>query len=116
MAMNRTRLADIAYLGSSNAAFLTNGASTKTYVRGLILHNTNTTTETVDVYNVPDSGGSVGTAGNGNKFLTVNLAANETLFIELPHPITLIDTNDTLQGKSTTASKTTVQVLGDKDA
>lgn len=116
MALQRTRLADIAYLGSSNAAFYTNAASTESYIRGLVLHNTNTTTEVVDIYNVPDSGGSVGTAGNGNKFLTINLAANETLFIDFPHPLVLIDTNDTLQGKSTTASKTTIQVLGDKDA
>jgi len=76
----------------------------------------NTVTETVALYNVPDSAGSVGNAANGNKFASISLLSNETLFLDLAYPIVLTDTNDSIQATTTTASKVTVQVLGDKDA
>lgn len=116
MARQYTRLVDIQYIGSSAAAIYTNPASTKSYIKSLILFNTNTTAETVKLYNVPDSTGSVGTAGSDNQFAEIVLAAGETLMFDLPYPITIIDTNDTIQASTTTASKVTVQVLGDKDA
>lgn len=116
MALNRTKLADIAYIASSAGSIYSNPASTKTYIRGFVLHNTNTSSETIQIYNVPDSASALGTAGNGNKFLKVILSADETLFVEMPYPVVLTDTNDSIQAVTTTASKVTVQVLGDKDA
>jgi len=116
MALLRTRLADIQYIAAAAGSIYSNAAATKTYIRGLILHNGNTTSETVTVHNVPDSSGSLGTAGVSNKFLKVALAADETLFVDLTYPIALTDTNDSIQAVTTTASKVTVQVLGDKDA
>lgn len=116
MARQYTRLADIQYVGSSAAAIYTNAASTKTYVKSLVLFNSNTTAETVKLYNVPNSGASAGTAGSSNQFAEIALAASETLMFDLPYPMTLIDENDTLQASTTTASKVTVQILGDKDA
>lgn len=116
MALNRTKLADIAYIASTAASVYANPASTKTYIRALILYNNNTTTEVVELHNVPDSSGSLGTAGVANKFLKINLVADETLFLKLDYPIVLTDTNDALFAKTTTASKVTIQLQGDKDA
>lgn len=116
MARQFTRLADIQYVSNSAAALYTNAASTKTYIKSLILFNGNTTAETVKLYNVPNNGASVGTAGVSNQFAEIVLAASETLMFDMPYPITIIDENDTIQASTTTASKVTVQLLGDKDA
>lgn len=116
MARQFTRLVDIQYVSDSAGAIYTNAASTKTYIKSLILFNGNTTSETVKLYNVPDSAGSVGTAGVSNQFAEIELAAGETLMFDMPYPITIIDENDTIQAVTDTASKVTVQVLGDKDA
>lgn len=116
MALQHTKLADIQTLPATAGSIYANPASTKTYIRGLVLHNTNTSTEAVELYNVPDSSSSVGTAAATNRFLKVNLAADETLFVDLVYPVILTDTNDAVFGKATTVSKVTVQLLGDKDA
>lgn len=116
MARQFTRLTDIQYVASSAGAIYTNAASTTSYIKSLVLFNGHTSTETVKLYNVPDSAGSVGTAGAGNQFAEISLASLETLMFDLPYPITLIDENDTIQAATTTSSKVTVQVLGDKDA
>jgi hypothetical protein len=116
MARQYTRLANIQYIASSAGAIYTNAASTISYIKSLVLFNGNTSTETVKLYNVPDSTGSVGTAGDANQFAEISLDAKETLMFDLPYPITIIDENDTIQGVTTTASKVTVQILGDKDA
>ena len=116
MALHRERLADIATLGSSAAAICTNASGQKTFVKGYELHNTNTTTETVKLYKVPDASGAVGTAAAANRFLNISLAANETLIYVPPgYGHILSDTNDTIQGESTTASKVTVTLFGDRD-
>ena len=116
MARQYTRLADIQYIASSAGSIYANPASTKTYIKSLILFNGNTSAETVKLYNVPDSTGSVGTAGVSNQFAEVILGATETLMFDMPYPVTLVDTNDSIQAVTTTASKVTVQLLGDIDS
>jgi hypothetical protein len=105
-----TNLTGIAYIASSAGAILTN--TTTTEIKGFVIHNTNTTAETVKLYNVANSGGSVGTASTANKFFERSIAANETYIFDVPYPITLRANNDTIQAVTTTASKVTVQVVG----
>lgn len=116
MARQYTRLADIQYVANSAGALYTNPASTKTYIKSFVLFNGNSSAETVKLYNVPNSGGSAGTAGAENQFAEIVLGALETLMFDLPYPITIIDQNDTIQAATTTASKVTVQLLGDLDS
>lgn len=116
MARQYTRLANIQYVASSAGAIYTNPSSTKTFIKSLVLFNGNTSSETVKLYNVPDSTGSVGTAGASNQFAEIVLGSLETLMFDMPYPVTLIDTNDTIQASTTTASKVTVQILGDTDS
>lgn len=116
MARQYTRLTNIQYVASSAGAIYTNPVSTKSYIKSLVLFNGNTSSETVKLYNVPDSTGSVGTAGASNQFAEIVLGSLETLMFDMPYPVTLIDTNDTIQASTTTASKVTVQILGDIDS
>lgn len=116
MALARTRLADIAYIAPTTAASAyTNPAATKSYIRSITLFNGNSTTETVKLYNVPDSAGALGTAGAANQFMEQNLAAKETLILEWAYPVVLKDTNDSLQASTTTGSMVTVILHGDTD-
>lgn len=64
MALEHVRLADPQQLDDTAAAIYANPASTKTYIKLLWLYNTNATPETVTIYYVPDSAGSLGTAGD----------------------------------------------------
>lgn len=116
MALQRAKLGDIQYIASTAGSVYTNAASTKTYVRGFTFHNTNTSTEVVKVYVVPDSGGALGTAGVSNKIMEFNLTAGDTVTFEFPYSCVLTDTNDSVQAATTTASKVTIIVHGDKDA
>lgn len=116
MALQRAKLGDIQYVGSSAGSIYANPSSTKTFIKGFTLHNTNTTSETVKLYVVPDSSSSLGTATSAHLILNVALVANDTLLVELPYAIVLTDANDSIQAVTTTASKVTVIVHGDKDA
>ncbi len=115
MALQRAKLGDIAYVPGTAGPIYANPAGTKTFVRGLILHNTNATTETVKVYLVPDAALALGTPATGNRILNISLAPNDTLIVEFPYSHVLTDTNDSLQAVTTSASKVTVVVFGDKD-
>ena len=115
MALVRGKLADIQTVAATVGSIYANPASTKTYIRGIVLHNTNTTAEIVELHNVPDSAGSLGTAAATNKFLRVSVAANDTVTVDLAYPLVLTDTNDSIQAVTTTVSKVTIMLQGDKD-
>lgn len=113
MAWSEIRLADSQYVGNTAAVVVTNAASTKTQVKTITLFNNNTTTETVKIYRVPDSTGSVGTAGVSNQIYQLDITTKQTVMIEvLGLGWILSDTNDTIQMETTTASKVVVAVDG----
>lgn len=113
MAFAYGKLTEITTLPNSAGAVLTNAASTTTYIRGIMLHNGNTTAETVILYKVPDSTGSVGTAATTNEIYKEVISPGATTILEFPVPgIILTDENDTIQGTTTTASKVTIQFIG----
>lgn len=116
MARQYTRLADPQFIPSTVGSVYANPASSKTFISGILVFNTNTTSETVKLYNVPNSGASLGTAGDGSQFDEFALAAKTQKLISLPYPITQLDLNDSIQAVTTTASKVTIQLLGDRDA
>lgn len=112
--LQRAKLADAQQIGTSAGALYDNAGSTTTLVTGLTLFNGNTTTETVKIYVVPASGGALGTAVLANQIMEIPLTTLETLFVEFPFGITLTLTHDSIQASTTTASKVTALVHGDK--
>jgi len=116
MALQRTKLTDIQLVPSSTASRYSNPSSTKSYIRSVILHNTHTSDVTVSLYNVPDSSGSVGTAATSNKFFSRLLKNNETVEFGFFYPITLVDTNDSLQADASVNNVVTILINGDTDA
>ncbi len=113
MTLQHVTLAFPAYIPSTVGSIYANPAATKSYVRGLLIYNSNTTTETVDIHFVPDSAGSLGTADVTNRCFRLNIAADETLLIELVFPFVLTDENDAVFAKTTTSSKVNIVPLGD---
>jgi hypothetical protein len=107
------RLANIQTLPSTAASIYSNPASVKSYVGGITLHNTNTTNEIVDIHNVPNSGGALGTASAVNRFIRITMAPNDTISYSFPGDgLVLVDPNDSIQAKSTTAGVVTIQLSG----
>jgi hypothetical protein len=116
MAVIHGRLADIQAIPATTGSLYANPVSTKSFVKGFTLFNNNTTAETVKRYNVPDSTGSLGTAALANQFLEISLASLETFIFEFPGDGAVMeDTNDSIQGVTTTDSKVTVQIHGVQD-
>lgn len=116
MAVVHGKLADIQYIPSTVGSMYANPASTKSFVKGIVLFNGNTTSEVIKVYSVPDSAGSLGTASAANQFLEISLAPLETFVFEAPGDgIPLGDTNDSIQAVTTTASRVTIQLSGLKE-
>jgi len=107
---------DIATLPTTAGTMYANPASTKTFIKGITFFNGNTAPELVKLYKVPNSGGSVGTAGATNQFTEISLVAKETTFYEFPGDgLPFGSTNDTLQGVTVTANLVTYQLHGVKE-
>lgn len=115
MALQKSKLTPLLQLPSSVAAIYTNPTSTKTLVRGFLLHNTNGTAETVTLHWVESATSGVGTPAAANRIFKVTLQPDETLLIEVPFCLILDTYQDTIQGVTTTASKVNYAVIGDTD-
>lgn len=116
MAIIRGKLIDIQFVSATTGVLYANPATTKSFIGGITLFNGNTTAESVKLYNVPDSSGSVGTAAPVNQFLDVSLEPLETFVFEFPADgAVLSDLNDTIQGVTNTGSKVTIQFHGALD-
>lgn len=113
-ALSRIKMADIQYVGSSAGSLYANGSGQTSLIAGLTLYNGNTTDEVVHLYVVPDSASALGTAGVSNKIGKITLAPDETYFFGFDFPVVLTDQNDSVQASTTTASKVTVIVHGDR--
>lgn len=113
MAFAYAKVLETTTIAATAGVLYSNPASTTTYIRGIILHNGNTTAETVILYNVPDNAGVAGTPATTNEFYYEIMPAYATTVLEFPTPgIMLTATADTIQGDTTTASKVTIQLLG----
>jgi hypothetical protein len=115
MSFDYSRVLEITSLAvsASTNTLVTNTAPGKKYIRNIILHNTHTSDVVVSLFNVPNSGGVVGTSSTANQFLKATLPADDTVMIEVPAPgIMLVDDFDTIQGYADIASKVTAQMYG----
>lgn len=110
------------------------GSAKTSYIRSIVICNTfsagisSTFAQTVQIYMVPNSGGSVGVATEGNRIGRISLIADDTFFYDLQYPITLQNNGDsiqvfnegtfayTLSGIATATNPVNVIVLGDKEA
>ena len=107
MALKKTQLVGItSVVGLSTVGILTLGVTntaggvgiaSTSYVKSVIMHNTGLGTARVSLYlNQGTVQNAVATGVTANKFLTVDLAANETSFFETNYPLVLGTWGDTL--------------------
>jgi hypothetical protein len=109
---NRLVASGIAYVASGVAADIythNTGSYTTSYIRVVIIHNTNTTDESVTLYYRP-AGVTITSA---HEFYKETISAGATRIIELAVPgIILTANSDAISGVTTTGSKVTVQLYG----
>ena len=109
MAFNYSRLTDIKTIGNTTTDIYTNLVNKTAYIRMVLLHNTNSATDTVELYCVPS--GSV--AGVTNKIYKESIPAGESRIIEFPVPgLILKSATEKLQAVCTTTSVVTITVTG----
>ena len=105
------------------------GSAQTAYIKCIIIHNSTVGTANTDlsqqaqIYMVPNSGGSVGTATDGHRIARISLAANDTFFFEPQYPITLPSNGDSIQifnegtfNLGAATNDINVVILGDKEA
>ena len=117
MALAKTSLSPIVSItGVTTVGIYTNPASTKSYIKGFVLHNAGVSSAFCKLHDVPNSAGSVGTASSNNQFFSQYINPGETTFLEYPYPLTLTATNDSVRFQNTTAGQViNIQILGDRD-
>ena len=107
MALQKTQLLDITSVtGIATVGILTVGVTptaggvgiaSTCYVKSVIMHNTGLGTARVSLYmNESTLQNAVATGVTANKFLTVDLAPNETSFFETNYPLVMSNWGDTL--------------------
>ena len=104
MALKKTQLLDITSVtGISTVGIFTAGVTataagtaSTTYIKNVIMHNTGLGTARVSLYINPNTTPVLTGYGiTANRFLRVDIAANETTFFESTYPIVMTN-NDTL--------------------
>ena len=114
--------------GTTATAYSVGSAKT-TYIRGIVIFNNTIGTANTDlsqqvqIYMVPNSGGSVGVGTSAHRIGRISLAANDTFFFEPQYPITLQNTGDSIQvfnegtfNLGAATNPVNVVVLGDREA
>ena len=107
MALKKTQLVGItSVVGLSTVGILTVGVTNTNggvgiastcYVKSIVMHNTGLGTARVSLYLNESALQNAGaTAVTANKFLTVDVAANETTFFETNYPLVMANWGDTL--------------------
>ena len=99
-------------LAATAGAIYTVGAATTANVKTIVLFNAGSGTNTVKLYAVPNSGGSVGTAAAANQFFEEAIASKTTIEFSPAFPIVYSAQNDTIQGSATNAAQVTYFVMG----
>jgi hypothetical protein len=114
--VDHAKIAEISFVSGSPASVYANPSGKKTFLRGIVLHNTDTASQLVKLYLVPDATGALGAAALSNRFASPSIPSGDTLMIELPYPFVMADANDSLQAEAAAASKVTILPLGDTEA
>ena len=117
MSLAKTSLSPIVSItGVTTVGIYTNPASTKSYIKGFVLHNAGVSSAFCRLHDVPNSAGSVGTASSNNQFFSQYINPGETTFLEYPYPLTLTATNDSVRFYNYTSGQViNIQILGDRD-
>ena len=118
MALDGGKLTNVITLGvGQTVAGVTVASNKKVYVKSIMAHApyVGLSSGTAQVYLVPNSGGSAGTASTSNQIFNVDVYAGETVFLEPSYPIVIDATGDTVQVGT---GSTTINFLltGDKEA
>lgn len=110
--LQHTKLTNITQLSSSVLAIYSNPESTKTHIKGFLIHNTDTSEQSTTLYWV-QSGSSYSAS---NQCFKLNIDPDETVILEIPYGIVMTDVSESIMGNSTVSSKVNIAVFGDKDS
>ena len=118
MALERGKLTDVITLAiGQTVAGVTVASNKKVYIKSIMAHSpyVGLASGTAQVYMVPNSGGSAGTASTTNQIFNADIYAGETVLFEPSYPIVIDATGDTIQ-VGTGATTINFLITGDKEA
>lgn len=115
MTLQKAKLTEVLQVSSSAGSVYANPSSTKTFIKSILVFNSHSSDVVLKLYNVPDSTGSLGTAATANQVLEKTLISKESFEWSLNYPLTLTDTNDSIQAQANITDVLNIQIYGDKD-
>ena len=102
-----------ASVASTNGRLVQGEEGYQKFIKLIILHNINTTTETIELFYVPTDASVAAETRDSHKIWQLELSADETMMLEMPVPGIILDEADCyLKGKSTTTDKVSIQIYG----
>lgn len=117
MALAKTSLSPlVSVTGVATVGIYTNPASTKSYIKALILHNAGVSSAYCKLHDVSAVSGAVGTAASTNQFFSQYINSGETVFLEYPYPLTIVNTNHSIRFQNLSSGQiVNIQIIGDRD-
>ena len=113
--MTAKTLAAPAMVGTGVGAttLITNPASTTTYIRSIVIHNSDNATRDVEIWLVPNGG----SAQDSNRLYLQPVDAEDTVFLSFEPPGVVMSTaGDTLQAAASVGSVVTISAYGFEEA
>lgn len=81
-------------------------------IKTILFFNGGAGVNTVSLYDVPNNGGNVGSAGLSNQIMSVALPAGETYEFSPAYPFEYTELGDSLQALATNAGLVNYRILG----
>lgn len=103
------------FIPANPTALLINPVGFKTFCKEIILHNTGTLIETIEVWEVAGLGGSLGSSALSNRLMKIVLNPDDTVFVGFADVLILDDEFDAIFAKCSTASKVVIKFEGDME-
>lgn len=99
--------------GASTSVVFSNLASTKTFITGLVIHNSHTAPVTTELWHlIPPSGGSAGTPALAQEFWEIELAPDATIDWYYPFQVCYEDAAASFRGRATVADVVNIFLVG----
>lgn len=113
MTLSHVSLGQPEYIPINYSAMLINPDGFKTFIKEIIIHNTITTPETVEVLEVNASAGGLGNPSVNRRLLKIQIEPDDTIFVAFSDVLILDSEYDAIFCKCTTANAVNIKFTGD---
>lgn len=110
-------LTEITQIVGPSSSLYTNTATTASYVRSIVLHNTSTNVQNVIMWKASGSMGGATNVDNTKRFLNYAISGGATFVVDFAPPgLMITQSNDTIWASASTTATVNVFIVGGTEA